>query len=173
MKMLWRVAFGAVALVLVMATPASAVGGVVTPSSVMPGGSVTVTGTVPVPGCPVPGNVILQAFGLLANGSNFVAGPYDTAGHFSVRATLGTTISLGPQSFLIRCAGRNEPLTPIAGGEIGGPSADASFTVVGLARTGGSIGPLSDGAATAIALALVAIGLVALLGVRRREEIGV
>jgi hypothetical protein len=167
------VTFGVVSWLVLTATPAWAVGGVVTPSSVAPGGSVTVIGSVPVPGCAVPGNVILQGFGLFANGSNFVAGPYDAAGHFSLHATLSSTIGLGPQSFLIRCAGRNEPLTPVAGAEIGGPSADASFTGVGLARTGGSIGPLSDIAATAVAFALVAIGVAALLGARRRNEIRV
>jgi hypothetical protein len=170
MKKLCSAAFGAVSLLLAMATPASAVGAVVTPSSVIPGGSVSVTGTVPVPGCPVPGNVILQGFGLFANGSNFVAGPYDAAGHFSVHATLSSTISLGPQSFLIRCAGRNEPLTPTAGGEIGGPSADANFTVVGLARTGGAIGPLSDVAATAIALSFVTVGFATVIIARRRRD---
>jgi hypothetical protein len=114
-------------------TPASTLGGVVAPSSVVPGASVTVTGNVPVrpSECPVPGTVILQAVGLLANGSDFVAGPYDAAGHFSLRTTLSSTISVGPQSFQIRCAGRNVPLAPAAGGEIGGPSAVATFTVVG------------------------------------------
>ena len=171
MKKCWLVAFVVVAWPVLMATPSSAVGGVVTPSSVVPGGSVTVTGSVPVGAteCPVPGTVILQANGLLANGSDFVAGPYDTAGHFSLRASLSSTISLGTQSFLIRCAGRNEPLGPTAGGEIGGPSADASFTVVSLARTGGSIGPLSDTAATAIAFALMAIGYAATFAGRKRS----
>jgi hypothetical protein len=168
----WFVTFGVLSCLLLMATPASAVGGVVTPSSVVPGGSVTVTGTVPVRAteCPVPGTVILQAVGLLANGSDFVAGPYDAAGHFSLRAPLSSTIALGPQGFLIRCAGRNEPLGPTAGGEIGGPSSFASFTVVGLARTGGSIGPLSDTAATAVALALIALGFAAVLAGRRRAS---
>jgi hypothetical protein len=124
---------------------------------------------VPVPGCPVPGTVILQAFGLLPNGSTFVAVRYDAAGHFSARVKLSSTISFGSQSFLIRCAGPSEPLGPTAGGEIGGPSADATFTVVGLARTGGSVGPLSDTAATAVALAIFAIGLVAVLAGGRRR----
>jgi hypothetical protein len=165
----WFVTFGVVSWLLLTVTPASAAGGVVTPSSVVPGGTVTVTGTVPVRAteCPVPGTVILQAIGLLANGSAFVAGPYDAAGQFSLRATLSSTISLGPQSFLIRCAGRNEPLGPAAGGEIGGPSADATFTVVGLARTGGSVGPLSDTAAVAIAIGLIAVGLAATIAARR------
>ena len=164
------VTFGVVSWLLLMTTPAWAVGGVVTPSSVVPGGSVTVMGSVPVPGCAVPGNVILQGFGLFANGSNFVAGPYDAAGHFSLHATLSSTIGLGPQSFLIRCAGRNEPLTPVAGAEIGGPSADASFTVVGLARTGGSIGSVSDTATTAAALTLIGLGLAAVLAGRGRAS---
>jgi hypothetical protein len=169
----WFVTFGVLSCLFLMATPASAAGGVVTPSSVIPGGSVTVTGTVPVGAseCPVPGTVILQAIGLLANGSGFASGPYDEAGHFSSRTTLSSTISLGPQSFQIRCAGRNEPLGPAAGAEIGGPSADATFTVVGLPRTGGSIGPLSDVGAAATALALGAIGILALLGARRQNEI--
>ena len=173
MKKRWLLAFVVVAWPFLMASPAAAVGGVVSPSSVVAGGSVTVTGSVPVPGCAVPGNVILQGFRLLANGSNFVAGPYDAAGHFSVRARLSSTISLGPQSFLIRCAGRNESLTPTAGAEIGGPAADASFTVVGLARTGGSIRPLSDAAATALGLGLVACGCAAVFAGRRRKMTGV
>jgi hypothetical protein len=166
----WFVTFGVLSCLFLMATPASAVGGVVTPSSVMPGGSVTVTGSVPVRAteCPVPGTVILQAVGLLATGSDFVAGPYNAAGHFSLRATLSSTISLGPQSFQIRCAGRNEPLGPAAGGEIGGLSAVATFTVVGLARTGGSVGPLSDTVVAGLALALVALGCAGVFAERRR-----
>jgi hypothetical protein len=168
----WFVTFGVLSCLFLMATPASAVGSVVAPSSVAPGGSVTVTGNVPVRAneCPVPGTVILQAGGLLANGSDFVAGPYDAAGHFSLRATLSSAISLGPQSFEIRCAGRNEPLALAAGAEIGGPSAVATFTVVGLPRTGGSIGPLSDVAAAAIALTLIALGCAAVLAGRRRAS---
>jgi hypothetical protein len=168
----WFVTFGVLSCVFLMATRASALGGVVTPSSVMPGGSVTVTGTVPVRAteCPVPGTVILQAVGLLANGSDFVAGPYDAAGHFRLRATLRSAISLGPQSFQIRCAARNEPLWSAAGGEIGGPAAVATFTAVGLPRTGGSIGPLSDTAATTVALTLIALGCVAVLAGRRRAS---
>jgi hypothetical protein len=173
-KNLCLTALGIVSFLGTMATPASAVGGIVTPSSVMPGGSVTVTGTVPVPGCPVPGNVILQGISVWANPSGFVAVPYDAAGRFSASGRLSSTITLGPQGFLIRCAARNEPLGSGAGAEIGGPAADANFTVVGLAvvglaRTGGSVGPLSDTATAAFALALIAFGSAAMLtGPRRR-----
>ena len=169
MKNVWLVAVGTAVLMLMMAPAAGAVGAVVTPSSVVPGGAVTVTGTVPIPGCPVPGTTILQAFGLLPNGSGFVAVPYDAAGRFSVRVTLSSTITVGPHGFQIRCAGRNDPIGATAGGEIGGPAALASFTVVGLARTGGAIGPLSDTAAAAIALVLVAIGYMAVLAGGRRR----
>jgi hypothetical protein len=170
MKKLWLVAFGVVSLVLVTATPASAVGAVVMPSSVIPGGSVTVVGTVPIPGCPVPGTVILQGISLWSNPSGFVAGPYDATGHFSVRGRLSPTATFGAHAFLIRCAGRKEPLGPAAGGEIGGPAAGATFTVVALPRTGGAIGPVSDPAAAAIALILIACGLAFALEARRRTD---
>jgi len=160
MKKLWSFAFAISLCVLCLATPASAaVGGTVTPNSVMPGATVTVTGTVPVPGCPVPGRVILQGITLWADPSGYVAGPYDAAGHFSVRGRLSPTVTFGTNSFLIRCAGRNEPLGPAAGGEIG-PGRNATFTVIGLPRTGGSIGPVSDATAAIIASVLIAVGLV-------------
>ncbi|MDP9336779.1 MAG: toll/interleukin-1 receptor domain-containing protein [Actinomycetota bacterium] len=94
---------------------------------IRPGSLVTVLGVVP--GC---GNgvVILQAAeGLLANGSNFVAVPLDPAGQFSVRTRLSSTLRPGTYAFQVRCAARNEPLGPVAGGEIGGQSANATFVV--------------------------------------------
>ena len=168
MKKCWYISLGVVSWLAVMTTPASAANATYTPSSVVPGGSVTVTGTVPVAvgECPVPGDVILQTEGLLANGADFVAVPYDAAGHFSAHVTLSSTIPLGPNGFGIRCAGRNEPLGPVAGGEIGGPF--PTFTVIGLAHTGGSIGPLSDTATLAIAVGLIAVGLAMTIVARRR-----
>ena len=93
---------------------------------IRPGSSVTVSGVVPECGG---GVVILQALGLLANGSDFVAVPLDATGEFSTRVTLSSTIRRGTNSFQVRCATRNEPLGPTAGGEIGGPAALATFVV--------------------------------------------
>jgi hypothetical protein len=72
--------------------------------------------------------------------------------------------------FLVRCTGRTEPVGPAAGAEIGGPF--PTFTVVGLARTGGSIGPLSDAAAAVIAVALAAMGCAAVLAGKRQNITG-
>jgi hypothetical protein len=128
----------------------------------------TVTGTVPIPGCPVPGSAIVVSDSPLSTGSDVVAVPYFNAtGRFDVQVTLSPTITLGTHSFLIRCAGRNDPVGPDDGAEIGGSF--PTFTVVGLARTGGSIGPLSDTGAAAIAVGLVAIGCAAVLMGRRRN----
>lgn len=155
----WSLVFAVGVCILCWTMPAAAtVGGAVTPHQVMPGDTVSVTGVVPVPGCPVNGTVIVQGIGLWADPSGFVAGSYDAAGHFSVHGRVSPTLTLGSHSFLIRCAGRNEPLGPAAGGEIG-PGRDATFTVVGLPRTGGSIGPVSDTTAAIIASVFIALGL--------------
>ena len=164
----WLVAFGIVLWPLLMATPAAAANMTITPSSVAPGGSVTVAGTVPIPGCPVPGTAIVDS---PFNATDFVPVPYDATGHFTVHINVSSSIAPGTYTVVARCAGRNEPLGEAAGAEIGGPF--PTFTVVAsLARTGGSIGPLSDAAATAIASALVAIGCAAALAGRRRNMTG-
>jgi len=98
----------------------------ITSDGIRPGSSVTVSGAIPECGN---GVVILQAFGLLANGSDFVAVPLDATGAFSTQVKLSSTIKRGTNSFQVRCAARNEPLSPTAGGEIGGPSALATFVV--------------------------------------------
>jgi hypothetical protein len=171
MKKLWSFAFAISLCLLCMTEPAWAtVGGTVTPNSATPGGTVTMTGTVPVPGCPVPGTVILQGIGLWADPSGFIAGPYDDAGHFTVHGELSSRVTRGTHAFLIRCAGRNEPLGPAAGGEIG-PGRDATFTVIGdLPRTGGSLGPVSEETAVIIASALIALGLITLWAGSRRSR---
>jgi len=159
---------------LLTTTPAGALGGVVSPNSAVPGGTITVTGTVPVPGCPARGNVIVQGISLWATPSGYVAAPYGATGHFSVSGMLSSTLAVGSHAFLIRCASPGEPLGPAAGGEIGGPAASATFTVIGLASTGGALGPLSDRAAIALALALVVIGGASMFAARcRRDSISV
>jgi len=95
-------------------------------NEITPGSSVVVSGVVPECGN---GVVILQAFGLLPNGSDFVAVPLDATGEFSTHVRLSSTLKPGMYSFQVRCATRNEPLGPTAGGEIGGPSALATFVV--------------------------------------------
>jgi hypothetical protein len=160
-------AFGIVVWLLLIAAPATAANITYTPNTVTPGATMTVSGTIPIPGCPVPGNAIVVSDVPLSNGSDVVAVPYDTTGHFSARVTLSSIITVGTHTFVVRCAGRNEQVSPGAGGEIGGPF--PTFTVVGLARTGGSIGPLSDDAAAAIAVVLVGIGCIAVFAGQRRS----
>jgi len=160
MKKVWLVVFGVVSCLLMMAAPASASDMVVTPSSVAPGGSVAISGSVQ-GGCPAPSTLILVSDIPLFNGTDFVGVPVDATAHFSVRVHVNSSITPGTHGVLARCVGPNDPLGPSAGAEIGGPF--PTFTVIGLAFTGGSIGPLSDAAATAIAFTLLTIGLAAIL----------
>jgi hypothetical protein len=159
--------FGAFAVLLlatlIVAGPAWAANVVVTPSSVTPGGSVSVTGTVPIPGCPLRGTVlVLDPF----KTGRFGAAAYSSTGHFSVRISVPSNADPGTYGVGARCVGPSERLAPGAGAELGGPF--PTVTVVGLPRTGGSIGPLSDIAAAALGLALVAVGSTAVLYGRHR-----
>jgi len=183
MRKMWPIA--AIPLVLLSATPAWAVGGTVTPNPVNPGGTVTVAGTVPVGAdeCPVPGIVILEGTGTWADPYGFEAGPYDSTGLFNVSGHLSPTISTGTHVFLIRCTGRSGPLGPGAGAEIGGPAADATFTVrdvvttgaghlerTGLNRSvqaGGHVGSQSDVATATLVLAVIVLGVAAVVHRRR------
>jgi type 1 fimbria pilin len=164
-RTLGSVTFAVLAWLVVIAAPASAANMTVSPSSVATGGTVTVSGVVPVPGCSVPGTVTLVSgafVGLNAvpepTGTGSVNVPVDASGHFSAPVTLKLGVTPGTYGVLGRCRQ----------GELGGPF--PNLTVTGLARTGGSIGPLSDAAATGIGLALVATGFaLALLAMRWRS----
>ena len=149
---------------LVVVAPAWAANIVTTPSSVGPGGSVSVSGTVPIPGCPLRGTVVvLDPF----RAGSFQAVAYSSTGHFGVRLIVPSNTDPGSYVVGARCVGPNERPGPGVGAELGGPF--PAVTVVGLPRTGGSIGPLSDRAAAALALALVAIGAAALFCARPRR----
>jgi hypothetical protein len=166
MRKMWIASITTVlSLGLLNAAPAWAVdGGMVTPNSVSPGGRVTVVGNVPVgdDACPLPGIVILQGIGTWANPSGYEAGPYDLAGHFRVSGRLRGTIGIGPHVFMIRCAGRSEPLWAAAGAEIGGPAADAPFAVTDVTRDVSRTGPRSA-SVPALGLAAIAFGVTAML----------
>jgi hypothetical protein len=152
---LWIVGFAVLSWWLAMVAPASAANMTVTPSSVVGGGTVTVSGVAPVPGCPVPGTVMLISDAFAGTGAVNV--PVDAGGHFSARITL-RAIAPGTYGVLGRCGG----------GEFGGPF--PAVTVTGLPRTGGSLGPLSDATATGIGLALIAAGFAALIVAGRRRH---
>jgi hypothetical protein len=89
---------------------------------------------------------------------------YSSTGHFTVHIDVPSDTAPGRYGVGARCVGPNEPGE---GAELGGPF--PVVTVVGLPRTGGSIGPLSDRAAAAVALALIAGGSTAVLCARRRR----
>jgi hypothetical protein len=85
---------------------------------------------------------------------------------------------------MIRCAGQGEPgygepLSAVAGAEIGMPAADASFTVSDQSRTGAShlaqtgsrVGPLSEGAAAALGLGVIVLGVIAVVLVHERRRL--
>lgn len=145
---------------LVIAAPAWAANMIITPSTVSPGGSVTVSGTVPIPGCPPGGRVlVVDPF----RAGSLQAVPSRSTGRFSVRLSVPSTTAPGSYTVGARCVGPNEPGQ---GAELGGPF--PTVTVAGLPRTGGGIGPLSDAAATGVALAFIALGSAAVLGARRR-----
>jgi hypothetical protein len=158
-KRLWFIAI--LWLSLATATPVMAADMITTPSSVSPGGSVTVSGTVPIPGCPPGGRVlVVDPF----RTGSLIATTYDSTGRFSVRLSVPSQAAPGSYVVGARCVGRNEPGE---GAELGGPF--PAVTVVGLPRTGGSIGPFTDRGAAALALLLVAGGSTAVYSARRRR----
>lgn len=165
MASITALALGSLSLGLLTSAPAWALdGGMVTPNSASPGGRVTVAGNVPVgaDACPVPGNVILQGIGTWANPSGFQAGPYDPAGHFSISGRLSGTIGTGRHVFMIRCAGRSEPVGIAAGAEIGGPAVAATFAVTDVTRHVSRTGPRSAGFPL-LGLGAIALGAAAIL----------
>jgi hypothetical protein len=133
------------------------------PSTVVAGTTVTLSGDVLAngkPGCAVPGTVTLISGAFPGDqfgpGQGAVDLPVDAAGHYSGTAVLNPSGGPGTYSISGRCGGGNLGVT-------------ASVTVTELPRTGGSVGPLSDSQATALALALVVAGG-AVAGVARRSR---
>ncbi len=149
---------GAIAL---GALPASAATITASPATVAPGGSVTLAGDVLVnckAGCGTPGTVTLisPAFTGLGEfaGVGAVNLPVDASGHFHATVTLSVNAPSGTQTITGRCGGGNLGVS-------------ATLTV-GLPRTGGGVGPLSDTALAVGAFALLGAGATLVLGARRR-----
>jgi hypothetical protein len=153
----------AMSIACLWASSAGAASLVVNPSTVVAGGTVTLSGDVLAngkPGCAVPGTVTLisgafpgDEFGPGQGAVNLSA---DATGHF--RGTAAVNPSAGPGTYTItgHCGGGNLGVT-------------ASVTVTQLPRTGGSFGPLSDPEAVALGLGLVLAGTAA-IGLAHRSR---
>ncbi len=152
----------AVWVVLMTASPASALAIHVSPSTVVVGGTVTISGDTLVngkPGC-VPGDDVI----LISNAFNghavfatqgSVHLKNDATGHFRGTVTILSVVAPGTYTITGRCGG----------GNMGG--AEATVTVTGLPRTGAEATPLFEVALGGLAAGSLAIGLGS--GRRRRH----
>jgi hypothetical protein len=150
------------ALVCAAAVPATAATIVVSPTVVQTAGTVTVSGDVlvnGVRGCAVGDDVTLSsnAFAGLGEfaGVGAVIVSVDSTGHFSKTVVLRTTVPAGRYTIAGRCGGGNLGV-------------QATLTVSGLPRTGASFGPLSEGEAFVVGLALAVLGVLMTRFGRRR-----
>ena len=150
------------AIVCAAALPAAAATIVVSPTVVATAGTVTVSGDVLVNGargCAVGNDVTLSsnAFAGLGEfaGVGAVIVSVDSTGHFSKTVVLRTTVPAGRYTIVGRCGGGNLGV-------------QATLTVSGLPRTGASFGPLSEGEAFVLGLALAVLGVLMTRFGRRR-----
>jgi hypothetical protein len=163
MRRIFALSAIAVAVVGATALPASAATITVSPTSVTPGATVTVSGDVLANGtraCAAGNDVTLvsNAFAGLGEfaGQGAVTAPVDTTGHFSKSVTLTSSVPAGTYPISGRCGGANLGV-------------QATLTVGGQPRTGASFGPFTVAQVLAICLALCAFGAV-LTGTGRRRR---
>jgi hypothetical protein len=148
-------------VVLIAATPASALAIRVSPSTVVVGGTVTISGDTLVngkPGCVAGDDVILISNALNGHAMFATQGAVhlknDATGHFRGTVTILSVVAPGTYTITGRCGG----------GNMGG--AEATLTVTGLPRTGAATAPILEVALGGIAAGSLAIGL----GPRRRRR---
>jgi LPXTG-motif cell wall-anchored protein len=151
----------AVGVVLITVTPASAVAIRVTPSTVVVGGTVTISGDTLVngkPGC-LPGDDVILISTALNGHVAFVEGSVelknDATGHFRGTATITSVVAPGTYTITARCGG----------GNMGG--VQDTLTVIGLPRTGAETTPIFAVALGGLAAGSLAMGLGS--GRRRRR----
>lgn len=145
--------------------PAGAASIVATPSSAAVGSTVTVSGDVLVngqAGCQLPGQVTLISHAFDGNGEFAGVGAVfitaDASGHYSAAVTIKAAVQPGTYTITGRCGGGNLGV-------------EATLTISGLPRTGGSLGPLSDPEAAMLGGAFVLAGALALATTRRRHAV--
>jgi len=155
----------AIATLCATALPASAASIAVSPTSVTPGASVTVSGDVLVNGtrtCAAGNDVTLLSNALVGlgefAGQGAVTVPVDATGHFTKSVTLTSSVPAGTYPITGRCGGGNLGV-------------QATLTVGGLPRTGASFGPFTVAEMVAICIGLCAVGAVLTSSGRRRRPV--
>lgn len=154
-----------IAALCATALPATAATIAVSPTSVTPGATVTVSGDVLVNGtrtCAAGNDVTLisNAFAGLGEfaGQGAVTVPVDATGHFTKSVTLTSTVPAGTYPITGRCGGGNLGV-------------QATLTVGGLPRTGASFGPFTAAQMIAICIGLCAFGALLTSSARRRRPV--